>query len=139
MILHRTISAADLDAIERKWNGPWDGTDSFADLLAIARELLKRLDLIENTKRQQTDPLVVQADGYLTKQKAPKWKVENYNLCRLDGSHIRVATKVIYDDGTEIKFVERLSKRRAIAEATFHFGLRGLPFGNINARKQWRS
>lgn len=49
-------------------------------------------------------------------------KVENYNL-RFNGHHVRVATKVILDDGTEIKFIDQLSKKKAIENAEYQLML----------------
>ena len=43
-------------------------------------------------------------------------RVENYNL-RMNGHRVRVATKVIFDDGTEMAFLEKMSKREAIRQA----------------------
>lgn len=47
-------------------------------------------------------------------------RVETYNLRASNGSHIRKATKVVFSDGTEVKFIERMSKREAIRQATSH-------------------
>ena len=44
-------------------------------------------------------------------------KVETYKLTAGNGKHIRLATKVTRDDGTEIKFMEKLSKKEAIEQA----------------------
>lgn len=46
-------------------------------------------------------------------------RVENYNLVATNGRHIRKATKVIYDDGKEIRFVEKVSKKEAIRNAIY--------------------
>jgi hypothetical protein len=46
-------------------------------------------------------------------------KVENYHLHASNGKHIRIATKVILEDGREIRFLERLSKKQAIRSAQF--------------------
>lgn len=43
-------------------------------------------------------------------------KVENYKLTASNGKHIRIATKVILDNGEEIRFIERLSKKEAIRQ-----------------------
>jgi hypothetical protein len=40
--------------------------------------------------------------------------VKDYKLIAANGRHIRTATKVILDDGTEIKFTEKLTKREAV-------------------------
>jgi hypothetical protein len=46
-------------------------------------------------------------------------KVENYRLFAGNGRYIRTATKVIFADGSEIKFIEKLSKKAAIANAQY--------------------
>lgn len=51
-------------------------------------------------------------------------KVENYHLHRPDGSHIKIATRVIFDDGEIISFVEKMSKREAIKNAQYQKSLR---------------
>ncbi len=54
----------------------------------------------------------------MTKNETPK--VENYSLQTRTGQHIRTATKVIFSDGTEVAFTERMSKREAIRQAEAH-------------------
>ena len=44
--------------------------------------------------------------------------VETYRLTAANGRHIRMATRVRFPDGEVVAFLERLGKRRAIAEAT---------------------
>jgi hypothetical protein len=44
-------------------------------------------------------------------------RVENYNLKTASGRHIRVATKVTNEVGDVVRFIEKLSKREAIANA----------------------
>lgn len=44
-------------------------------------------------------------------------RVELYTLRTGTGGHIRKATKVIFPDGREVKFMDRLSKREAIRQA----------------------
>lgn len=46
-------------------------------------------------------------------------KIENYNLKASNGCHIRVATKVIFQNGDEIKFTEKMTKREAIKNAEY--------------------
>ena len=44
-------------------------------------------------------------------------KVQSYNLTASNGRHIRVATMVILADGTEIRFMEKLTKAEALRAA----------------------
>jgi hypothetical protein len=44
-------------------------------------------------------------------------KTETYNLKAANGRHIRQATKVILDDGTEIRFTEKMTQAEAEREA----------------------
>ena len=46
--------------------------------------------------------------------------VTTYNLFAGNGRHIRKATKVIFPDGKEIRFLERVGKKLAIREALRH-------------------
>jgi len=46
-------------------------------------------------------------------------KIENYNLKTSNGRHIRVATKVVFQNGHEIKFTEKMTKREAIKNAEY--------------------
>ncbi len=55
LIQRKTISDADLDEIERKWNRICDDNDTFADLLEMARLLLRRLKAAEATDRAAPD------------------------------------------------------------------------------------
>jgi hypothetical protein len=41
-------------------------------------------------------------------------KFETYNLTAANGRHIRQATKAILDDGTEIRFTEKMTKAEAV-------------------------
>ncbi len=43
-------------------------------------------------------------------------EVKTYTLFTSSGRHIRKATKVILPNGKEIRFMEKLSKKRAIRE-----------------------
>ena len=43
-------------------------------------------------------------------------RIENYNLNASNGRHIRTATKVIFKDGSEVRFTEKMSKRLALAQ-----------------------
>jgi hypothetical protein len=43
-------------------------------------------------------------------------KAENYNLKNQNG-HLRVAAKVILDNGREIRFMDKLSKKEAVRNA----------------------
>jgi hypothetical protein len=45
--------------------------------------------------------------------------VKSYNLQASNGRHIRVATKVVFADGREIRFIEKMSKRDALRNAQF--------------------
>ncbi len=45
------ISDADLDEIERKWNGICDDNNVFAELLEMARTLLKTLEQARNRRK----------------------------------------------------------------------------------------
>lgn len=45
-------------------------------------------------------------------------KVTTYNLTASNGRHIRKATQVELADGTVVRFMEKLSKRQAIAQVT---------------------
>jgi len=47
------------------------------------------------------------------------YRVSEYHQHRVDGSHIRVATRVECPDGTVIEFMERMSKREAIRNAQY--------------------
>lgn len=50
-------------------------------------------------------------------------QVTTYRRIAQNGRHISMATKVILDDGKEIKFMSRLSKREAIRQVgiqTYH-------------------
>ena len=44
-------------------------------------------------------------------------KVESYKLYASNGRYIRTATKVILNDGKEIKFLDKMSKKEAIKNA----------------------
>lgn len=59
------------------------------------------------------------------KNPAGAWRVSTYQLFAGDGSGrpVRKATKVTAPDGREVKFVERMSKRSAIAQAKHHLGI----------------
>jgi len=54
-------------------------------------------------------------------------KVENYNLISSNGHHIRKATKVIFDDGEEIRFIDKVSKKEAIRNALYQINKRLKP------------
>jgi len=43
-------------------------------------------------------------------------KIQNYRLYASNGKYIRIATKVILDDGREIKFIEKMSKKQAMKQ-----------------------
>lgn len=45
-------------------------------------------------------------------------KIETYNLKAGNGKQVRMATKVVLDNGQEIKFMEKMSKREALNQAT---------------------
>jgi hypothetical protein len=47
-------------------------------------------------------------------------KVETYNLTARNGCHIRMATKVVFADGREVKFLDRMGKAEAIRQAEMH-------------------
>jgi hypothetical protein len=44
-------------------------------------------------------------------------KVTDYNLKASNGKHIRKATMVTFEDGTVIRFTEKMSKAEAIRQA----------------------
>ena len=44
-------------------------------------------------------------------------KVQDYKLYASNGRYIRTATKVIFDDGSEIKFLDKLDKKQATKNA----------------------
>lgn len=44
-------------------------------------------------------------------------KAETFKLVAQNGRHIRVATKVTFPDGYEVKFMERMPKGEAIKQA----------------------
>lgn len=43
--------------------------------------------------------------------------VSTFRLTARNGRHIRIATKVTFEDGTEVKFMERMPKGEAIRQA----------------------
>jgi hypothetical protein len=45
-------------------------------------------------------------------------KVETYQLTTKGGRPVRKATKVTFPDGVVVRFIERMSKRRAVEQAT---------------------
>jgi hypothetical protein len=45
--------------------------------------------------------------------------VESYILQASNGRRIRTATKVVFADGREIRFIEKMSKRQALKSAAF--------------------
>lgn len=52
-----------------------------------------------------------------TKQMIENSKVENYRIFASNGNPIRVASKVIFPTGKEMKFLDKLSKREALKQA----------------------
>ena len=44
-------------------------------------------------------------------------RVETYQLVASNGNPIRKATKVIFPDGQEVRFMERVNKRNALEQA----------------------
>lgn len=44
-------------------------------------------------------------------------KVETRRLVAGNGRHIRMATVVVFEDGVEVQFTERMSKRAAVEQA----------------------
>jgi hypothetical protein len=44
-------------------------------------------------------------------------KVETYNLEAHNGKHIRKATRVVFEDGIVVKFIDKLSNKEAIRQA----------------------
>ena len=46
-------------------------------------------------------------------------EAKTYNLTTSTGQHIRKATMVVLDDGREIRFTEKMSKRAAIRNAKY--------------------
>lgn len=53
------------------------------------------------------------------REKEKKMRVENYNLKANNGKHARVATKAILNNGQEILFTEKMSKKEAIRNAQY--------------------
>jgi hypothetical protein len=51
-------------------------------------------------------------------------KVETYHLHAANGRHIRMATRVILENGEVINFIERTSKRNALRNAEFELARR---------------
>lgn len=51
-------------------------------------------------------------------------KVETYRLAAANGRRIRVATRVILENGEVINFIERTSKRNALRNAEFELARR---------------
>ena len=49
-------------------------------------------------------------------------KVETYILYAANGNRIRRASKVVFADGSEIKFTEKLGKKEAIKQALDRIG-----------------
>lgn len=50
-------------------------------------------------------------------------QVTSYRLTAANGRHIRMATKIILNDGKEVRFLEKLSRREAIRQLqldTYH-------------------
>lgn len=47
--------------------------------------------------------------------------VETYNLCTASGRPIRKATRVRFEDGVVVSFIEKLSQREAIRQAPQHY------------------
>lgn len=45
------------------------------------------------------------------------FEVRNYELLARNGRKIRTATMVVFPDGREVRFTERMSKREAIRQA----------------------
>ena len=46
--------------------------------------------------------------------KAKTMKIETYNLKSKNGRHIRKATKITLDDGTVVRFLEKLTKAEIV-------------------------
>jgi hypothetical protein len=44
-------------------------------------------------------------------------KAQNYKLYARNGKYIRTATKVVFDDGREIKFIDKMNGKEAIKNA----------------------
>jgi DNA/RNA endonuclease G (NUC1) len=42
--------------------------------------------------------------------------IEDYSLKSARGSHLRIATKIVFRDGSERRYTERMSKRVALAQ-----------------------
>lgn len=50
--------------------------------------------------------------------------VENYRLLAANGNPIRIATKVVFPGGYEIRFIEKMGKKEAIRQAKNLLALR---------------
>lgn len=41
-------------------------------------------------------------------------RIETYNLTARNGNHIREATKITFDNGKEVRFTEKLTKKQCL-------------------------
>lgn len=46
-------------------------------------------------------------------------KIESYILKAPNGRKIRTATKVVFENGSEVKFIEKMTKKEAIKNAQY--------------------
>lgn len=84
----------------------WGYSTDLALQRAIDRKLKKAGGLQEAVKRAQ-----------FGQNPARVARVETYQLRAMTGRPIRRATKVVFDDGREVRFMERMPKRKAIRQA----------------------
>jgi hypothetical protein len=55
-------------------------------------------------------------------------KVGTWEMKAGDGSgrHVRIATRVLFEDGNEIRFTEKLTNREAIRNACYQLAIHGI-------------
>lgn len=54
----------------------------------------------------------------------PEMRVESYRLVAQSGRPVRTATRVVFEDGSRISFLDRVPKRQALMQA-WEMWLRG--------------
>lgn len=91
------------------------GSGKLVEILHPASERNPKCDLSEKARKNPGELLI------FGNPSTPR--VETYKLSSGSGRHIRKATKVIFPDGREVKFTERLGKRAAITQAKAQLGM----------------
>ena len=94
--------------------------------------MVKRKD-DDTTHDTMTDVAEKKAAKEYTESDVKEVKV--YRQVRKDGSHIRQATKVIFKDGHEVAFMDKLSKKSAIAQAVAAINLHPESFTKASLRE----